>query len=374
VAFSMVLLIAAGVFIQTLARLRPADYHAPADRVLLFTMKPQQEIYSPDRIRAVSTELVRRISDLPGVASAALAENGPFGSRSSSSLVETPGHEPVQVAIDFVTPRFFDVVGIPRLAGRDFTTADRQGSPLVAIVNQALARSLFANQSPIGRTFLRTNDKTRVYEIVGVVADAHYYDVHTDPPPGAWFAIQQDVPYMPTLHVRTNDADTAAAMAAVRREFDAIDKGFPVFNIKTLEVRMEDSLARERMVAALSVAFGMLALVLAAIGLYGVLAYMVTRRTREIGIRMALGSSARSVLWLTAREALVLVGAGSLAGIAIATVASRVLAQYLFGASPVDPLTLLVSGAVMVGVAGIAVGLPAMRACRIDPLVALRQG
>jgi hypothetical protein len=151
------------VFIQTLAKLRPVDYRTPADRVLLFTMKPQEEIYSPDRIRAVSAELVRRISDLPGVASAALAENGPLGSRSSSSLVETPGHDPVQVAIDFVTPRFFDVVGIPRLAGRDFTTADRQGSPLVAIVNQALARSLFANQSPIGRTLLRTTDQARAY-------------------------------------------------------------------------------------------------------------------------------------------------------------------------------------------------------------------
>ncbi|SPF56912.1 conserved membrane hypothetical protein [Candidatus Sulfopaludibacter sp. SbA4] len=219
-------------------------------------------------------------------------------------------------------------------------------------------------------------DKTRVFEIVGVVADTHYYDVHGDAPPGVWFAIQQDTPYMPTLHVRTTSPntgpDTAGMIAAVLREFDAIDRGFPVFNIRTLELRMEDALSRERMVAALSAAFGVLALALAAIGLYGIISYSVSRRTREIGIRMALGSSAGSVVWLTAREALALVAAGSVLGMGIAMALSRFLAQYWFGASPVGASSLLISAAAMLLIAAIAAGVPAARACRIDPLLALR--
>ncbi len=160
-----------------------------------------------------------------------------------------------------------------------------------------------------------TSIPTRSRSWVGIVADTHYDDLHTDPAPAAWFAIQQDVRYMPTLHVRTSDNDAATITAAVRGEFDAMDKGFPVFNIKTFELRIEDAMARERMVAALSAAFGILALSLAGIGLYGLLAFLVTHRTREIGIRMALGSSTRAVLWLTAREALALITAGSVAGI-----------------------------------------------------------
>jgi predicted permease len=373
VAFSVVLLIAAGVFIRTLAKLRVADYHAPADRVLLFTLKPQQEIYTPDRVRALTTELVRRVAELPGVLSAGLAENGPLGSRTDRDFVESPGHDPVQVVSDYVTPGFFDSVGMRRVDGRDFIVGDRQGAPPVAIVNQALARILFPSRNPLGRTLVLSQPKGRAFEIVGVVADAHYYDVRGEPPPGVWFAIGQDTPYMPTLHVRTAGPETAAMIAAVRHEFDAIDKGFPVFNIKTLQVRIEDSLARERMVAVLAGAFGVLALLLAAVGLYGMLAYAVSRRTREIGIRMALGSSAGAVVWLTAREALVLVAAGTLAGIAIAGAAARLLAQYLFGAAPVDFVTLIVAAIAMLFMAGIAAAIPASRASRIDPMAALRQ-
>ena len=208
---------------------------------------------------------------------------------------------------------------------------------------------------------------------MGVVADARYYDVRGEAAPGVWFAIEQDTPYMPTLHVRTASSDIAAMIAAVRHEFDAIDKGFPVFNIKTLQLRIEDSLARERMVAALSAASGVLALLLAAIGLYGILAYSVSRRTREIGIRMALGSRPGAVVWLMVREALLLVAVGAVAGIAIASIASRLLVQYLFGGSSVDPMTVLISVAALLLIAAIAVSIPCVRASRIDPMAALRR-
>jgi ABC-type antimicrobial peptide transport system permease subunit len=176
---------------------------------------------------------------------------------------------------------------------------------------------------------------------------------------------------MPTLHVRTSTPDTANIISAVRHEFDILDKGFPVFNIKTLELRFEDSMARERMVANLAAALGLLALVLAAVGLYGVLAYLVSRRTREIGIRMALGANAGSVVWLIAREALLWIAAGTVLGLAITALAGRLLSTYLFGISPADPLTLAASAATMLIVAAIAVSVPAARAAAIDPMVAL---
>jgi len=207
---------------------------------------------------------------------------------------------------------------------------------------------------------------------VGVMADTRYYDVHKPPQPFAWLSIAQISPYMPTLHVRTATSDTAGMIAAVRHEFDVLDKGFPVFNIRTMETRIADSLAGERMVASLSGAFGMLALALAAVGLYGVLAYSVSRRKREIGIRMALGASSDSVLWMIAREAFLLVAAGSAAGLAIAIAGSRVMPHYLAGVSSVNPAILVACTFAMFVIAALAVSIPAMRACRVEPLAALR--
>ena len=373
VAFSLALLIGAGVFIKTMFDLRPSDYRVNPDRVLLFTMKPQREIYSPLERRALVATLVHRVPQIPGVAAAGVAEYGPLGSRTSEDSVEAERNHPVRADTDWVTPGFFDAAGIRRIAGRDFTAADRVGSPFVVNINQSLARALFGNENPIGRSLRFTKDKdARPFEIVGVVADAHYYNVHESPRPGVWFAFQDyAAPYMPTLHVRTSQPDTAAMIAAVRREFDAFDKGFPVFNIKTLEMRIDDSLATERMVANLSGAFGVLALALAAVGLYGVLAYSVSRRTREIGIRMALGSTARATVWMVAREATLLVVMGSVAGAAIAAVAIRLLARQLPGLSQIDAPVLIASSTMMLAIAILAVSIPAMRACRIDPLTAL---
>jgi predicted permease len=373
VAFSLVLLIVAGLFVRTLSNLRFDDFHVRADRVLLFTMKPQQELYDPNRFRLLAAELLRRVTGLPGVQSAALAENGPLGSRSTERPLEAPGGDPVQAAVDWITPGFFETIGVPRIAGRDFTDGDGQRALPVVIVNAALARALFHNENPVGRTVNMPRDgSTRQFTIVGIVADAHYYDVHTPPPPAAWFAIQQDTPYMPTLHVRTATADTDSVMAAVRHEFDVVDRGFPVFNIKTLGARIEDALSRERMVADISAAFGVLALLLAGVGLYGILAYSVSCRTREIGIRAALGSTTGSIVRLIGREALILVAGGAVGGIAIAALAGRLLASYLFGVSSIDLIALVAAAGAMLLVATIAVGIPAYRASRVDPLVALR--
>jgi predicted permease len=368
VAFSLVLLVAANAFVDTLIDLRPSDYHADPGRVLLFTMKPQQEIYSDDRKRQLAAELVRRVAQLPGVRSAALAENGPLGSRTSRALVSAPGHAPLRVDSDAVTPGFFEAVGMARVAGRDFTLQDTLGSPRVIVVNQTLARRLFPGDDlhvPGGGARIE-------YQIVGLVADVPYYDLHKAPQPAVWFAMEQTAPYMPTLHVRIDTPDVALVTAAVRREFDTLDKGFPVFNVRTMDGRIEDSLAGERMIASLSGGFGVLAVVLATVGLYGTLAYSVSRRTREIGIRRALGSRAGPVLWMVAREALWLVGAGGVVGSALAVTASHGLARYVGALPVVTPAMLVACGGTMLLLSVAAVVAPSLRACRVDPLSVLR--
>jgi len=373
VSFSIVLLIATGQFVRTLFDLNPADYQADPGRVLLFTMKPQQEIYTPARKLVIASELLRRVSQLTAVQSAALAERGPLGTLNEAQMVQMPGRT-VEAQTDWVSPGFFDTIGVPRLAGRDFTTDDRPGSPYVAIVSRSLARALFDDENPIGRTLQLPNDRLhRVFTIVGVVRDTHYADVHRPPAPVAWFTFQADGDlYMPTLHVRGRTADTASLIAAVRGEFDQLDRGFPVFNIKTLAARVNDALGRERMIANISAGFGLLALLLAAVGIYGVLAYSVVRRRREIAIRVALGSTAGSIIALVAHEGLSLAGIGIMAGIAIALPGSRVLAHYLPGISSVDLSIILCCVGVMLVMAAAALCVPTLRACRVDPLTALR--
>ena len=373
VAFSLLLLIAAGWFVRALSSLRPLDFHAPADRVVLFTMKPQREIYTPDRVRQLVTEIERRVAALPGVRLAAFAENGPLGSRIDNVTYETDDRTSVHGALDLVSPGFFGTVGLPIVAGRDFEAGDRQGTPLVAIVNDALGRALFHGANPIGRRIRVPGDPLRrTFEVVGVAATTHYYDLHAAPAPAAWISLQQETPYMPTLHVRTNGTDAAATIAAVRREFDAVDKGFPVFNVRTFEDRIDDSLSRERMVATISAAFGVAALLLSAVGLYGIVAYSVSRRQREIGIRMALGSTRQSVTWLIAREALGVVAVGALVGAVLATGAGPIVARYLYGIAPYDAGVLLAAGGAMFVIALIAASVPAARAARVDPFVTLR--
>ncbi len=336
-------------------------------------MKPQVELYTPQQIQNMTAELVRRVALVPGVLSVAIAEEGPLGSRAASEVVRVPGGEPMEAISDEVTPGFFATLGITRLSGRDFSTSDKEGSPPVAILNDVLARVLFKDENPVGRTVLVSLQEPRPFQVIGIVRATRYNDLHEPPPAAVYFAIQQLTAYMPTLHVRMNGRrNTADVVAAVRHEFDVVDQGVPVFNIKSLEDRVNDSLSRERLVSVLAGAFGLLALLLASVGLYGVMAYLVTRRTREIGIRMALGSSPQSVLWLVSKEALLLLGVGIIAGIVIGMVTARFVSSQLFGLSPTDPLTILAATGTMLLVTCVATLIPVLRAMRIDPAIALR--
>ncbi|HET9401632.1 MAG TPA: ABC transporter permease [Candidatus Acidoferrales bacterium] len=374
VAVALALLIAAAVFVRTESELRPADFRSDPARVLLFTMKPPQELYSDERKERLANELIRRMSALPGVESAALAEDGPFASRTDVASLEQPGKSPVYVGDDTVSPGLFGTAGIPFISGRDFDARDTENANLVVIINQAFADSYFPGQNPIGHKLkFPTGVRDEMYEIIGVVANVHYDDLHKPPAPFVWFSLGQNAPYMPTLHVRMRTADAAGVGDEIRREFDAIDTGFPIFNVRTMADRIEDALAGERMLARLSGAFGLLALVLAAVGLYGVLAYSVTRRTREIGIRIALGARQATVMLMITREVFFLVGLGCMAGIVAAVAGLRATSHYLAGLAAIHFQIVALCTGGMFFIAAIAAAVPALRGSRVDPLIALRQ-
>jgi predicted permease len=373
ITFSLILIVVAGLFGRTLGNLRAGDLFNRPDKILLFTLKPQRELYSPQRIRGITANLVNRISSIQGVQSAAMAENGPLGSRTDDNKVLANGGQSYDVLLDLVDPRFFETLGIPLLAGRDFLPAESETTQPVVIVNDVFAREAFKTINPLGQEiFLQVDKQEKAFQIVGVVKSIRYYDLHVSPPPAVFLNLKQYDPYMPTLHVRTSVTDRASVVAAVRREFDAVDTGFPIFNIKTLEDRVNDSLSRERLVTYLAATFGTLALLLAIIGLYGIVGYSVTQRTREIGIRIALGASRGRVLWLVARTALSLALAGIIAGLACGIGIARLVSDQLFGISVADPFTLAAAAGTMLVVAVLAACPPALRATRIDPLVALR--
>jgi len=291
----------------------------------------------------------------------------------ASMWVGLPNGEMTGAILDEVSPGFFQTIGMRRLEGRDFSVADRDGSEPVVILNEVLARMLFGRENSLGRMVMARLRTTQPYRVVGVVRSSRYFDLHAAPPPAIYFAIQQATAYMPTLHVRVAQGrNTADVALAVRHEFDTLDKDVPVFNIKLLDDRVNDSLARERLVSVLAGTFGALAVLLAGVGLYGVMAYAVARRTREIGIRMALGSSPRAVLWIVGEEALALLGVGTAAGLAGGLIAARLASSQLFGLSATDPMTIFGATATMLLVTCLATLIPARRASRVDPMVALR--
>jgi predicted permease len=229
VACSLVLLIGAGIFVRTMIDLWPTDYGGRPERVVLLTMKPQREIYTPDQRHALMTEIVRRVSGMPGVQAAGVAEYGPLGSRTSErqeSVEAQPGRA-VRAEVDWVSGGFFQAVGLPRIAGRDLTAADAPGAPRVVVVNRSLAHALFGDANPLGRGIRLTHVADGpTYEVVGVVGDSRYYDVHGAARPTLFFAFQDAAPYMPTLLVRGAHPNIDTLVSAVRRELDALDDGF----------------------------------------------------------------------------------------------------------------------------------------------------
>ncbi len=378
VALSLLLLTGAGLFVRSLQSLQGVQAGFETDRVLLFTMKHVHDRYAPEQIRVFCRDLIERVKGLPGVRSAGLAETGPFSGREDEREIEvvgseTPAERPSTALVDRVSPGFFETAGIPFLFGRDVSFADREGAPKVAVVDETAMRVLFERSSPIGRR-IRVGRASRVeeFEVVGVVKATKHVSLREQPRAAVYLSIAQgDRPWMPTLFVRATKT-TNPLVAAVRREIQALDKDLPVFNVKTFRQQLNESVAQERLVSALSGFFGALAALLAAIGVYGIMAYSVARRTRELGIRQALGATRGDVLWLVLREVLQLVLIGIPIGLAGVLAMGRLVASVLFGITPMDPPAILLAILLLVAVAALAGYLPARRASRIDPVLALR--
>jgi len=374
VALSLLLLAGAGLFVRTLRNLKALDLGYGRENVLLLELVPLLNGYSDVQSARFFEQVIDRVNQLPGVRAASLGSMGLLGPGLTRQGIHveggnTPRGEESAGWINSVSSKYFETLRIPLLLGRSFTVRDAKGAPRVAIVNQTFSRRYFGSAIAVGRRF-GIGDVSDI-EIVGIVQDGKYKDVRERTPNVVYLPFEQNFDEPMTLYARTVGDPTKVA-TAIRHAVQAVDPNVPVYNVRTLEAQLDESLSQERLVATLSSWFGAFALLLAAIGLYGVLAYSVTRRTNEIGIRMALGAERSGVIWMVLREALLLVSTGVAIGVPVALVLARLVSSLLYGLRPTDPLTLAASAILLFVVAAIASYLPARRASRVDPMMALR--
>jgi predicted permease len=327
-------------------------------------------------MRALTGEIAR----IPGVRAASYSKLGIFSGGESSSTMTVEGYAPKddndrESALDSVGPGYFAALGVPVRLGRDILDSDLPGSPPVCVVNDAFAKHYFAGRNPLGmRVTMSGEDGGMSFLVVGVAGDARTQDVRGEIAPRFYVADAQfSSPTMfPILLVRAS-TDVAPLAATVRRTIQRVDAAVPIESVNSLEEQMAPLTAQDRITARLAGVFGVVALALAAIGLYGVLSYAVARRTGEIAIRLALGAQTGRVLTMILAEALALIAAGLAAGAGLSIAASRLIDSRLYGVAPQDPSTVVAATGLLLMVAAIAAWLPARRASKVDPMTALRQ-
>ena len=379
IAVTTVLLITAGLFTLNLRQLELVDLGIRADNLLTFSIDPQLSGYSPGRTAALVDQIRADLASLPGVTSATAAQIAVLGGNDESSNVTiegfaAQGDDDPHPLKNWVGPGYFATLGMPLLSGREVSESDASTGPKVALINATLARKYFAGRNPLGMHFaFGSGSGVKLdIEIIGVVKDSKHSSVRQEDRPFIYLAYSQNPNFgEATYYLRSTEPPVALAASArevVRRR----DASLPVYAVKTLVRRRDESLYNERMLMGLSIGFGLLASLLASIGLYGVMAYTVARRTPEIGIRMALGASLGSVRGLVLREAMTLAAIGLAIGIPAALAAGRLARSLLFGVEPGDPRLVAAAGLLLIGVMLAAAYLPARRATRVDPVVALR--
>ena len=373
VALSLVLLAGAGLFVRSLWKLQGIDKGFSGANVMAFSLNMDLQGYDKSRGANFYASAVEDLSSVPGIESVTLASSLPAtagGSRMQLGPNDTKPAVNEEVSIDIVTvaPRFFETTGLSLLQGRDFRRIDNEKSAKVMIVNETMARKFWAQADPVGQTF---NDGSDTYEVVGVARDTKYRNLRETPRLTMYQPLSQA--YRPTMSllIRTA-AQPNAFVGVVQNRLSSIEPALTIYNVRTLLEHVGRSLYVERLESIILGFLGLLALVLTAIGLYGVVAYAVAQRTREIGIRMALGAQRRDVFSLVLRKGLILVAWGSAIGLVVCYWLSRLVANQLYGISPNDPTTLLSVAVLLVGVALLASYIPARRATKVDPLVALR--
>jgi predicted permease len=377
VALSLVLLVAAGLFLRTLANLWAQDPGYDRRNVLMFSVDARLAGRTPDEIPRSYRRVLDELGAAPGVQSVTISAVRPvsenyyfvtsfrhFGDK------ELTGDQRVRAAFNHVAPGYFATLGIPLVAGREFDDRDTPDSPRVVIISERMARHFDGN--PIGQ---RLDTGPAACEVVGVARDARYANVKDAVREVVYFPIFQLAPrsigFSPTFEIRHAGA-AAGLLPVINHAVSRADPDLTIFGVKTLERQTEDSFARERVLALLTAYFGVFAVLLACIGLYGLMSYGVTQRTAEIGLRMALGAQPAAVRWLFVRESMWTVIAGALAGLGGAAAAVRLVQSQLFGVQPNDPVALAGATALLLALSFAAAYLPARRAAQIDPLTALR--
>jgi predicted permease len=377
VALSVLLLTGACLFARSLHNLYTMDTGFNRENVVVLGIDPTLRGNGQQRIRQFYEDVLARVGALPGVRGASYAFMGLIDHSNWGSGIRMEGYtradgDPGPLR-NSVGPGYFHTLGIPIVVGRDFQPQDNETGPHVAIVNEKFARFYFGNQNPIGRRIGPEGDKKSPdFTIVGVVKDGKYASMREEMP-RFWYIPygQQREVHDLKLYVRLA-GDSQKMISTLRRVIQTIDPNVVIDDAKTLDVQIDEDLATDRLLATLSTFFSALATLLASIGLYGVMAYSIARRTHDIGIRIALGAEKRDVLWLVLQQGLLLVVLGIVTGVPITLALTRLVSSLLYGLSPTDPLAISAAGVLMFAVAAVASYLPARRASRLDPMVALR--
>ncbi len=382
VALSIVLLAAAGLFVRHMYLLRNVGLGFQRESVLLVTLDPAGSGYQRSQLVPIYRQLLERLAAIPGVRSAALSAVTPVSGAGASRFIDVPGFSEKagdrrRVVLNWIAPKYFETLGTPVLAGRDFTFED-QGRPPVAIVSRSMARYYFGDRSPIGQLFTfdrqdnRGAARDQPHQIVGVVGDTKYLNLQEPIGRMVYLNAFQEAGGPQQVSVRTNVRPEAVA-GDVRRLVREVLPTVTVARVTTMADQVDASMIPERLIAMLSGFFGALGALLAAIGLYGLLAYTVARRTSEIGIRMALGATQRDVLVMVQKTALAMAGAGVALGVPLALAAQRLAVTFVDNVTTGFAMPIAVAAAAMIAVAVLAASVPARRASRVNPIDALRQ-
>lgn len=380
VTLSLLVLFAAGLMVRTLRNLQNVDLGYNREHLLVVSVDPISAGYKPPQIVALSRQLIEAFAAVPGVRAATLSENGLFnGSESGDDIIvegfTAQNDKDKLAANDQVGPNYFSTVGIPILLGREIGPQDTESSPRVAVINETMARFYFHDGNPIGKKIWIDTQKERQtpIEIVGVVRDVKDHDLREPAQKRFYRPIFQRMDQVSAFNFEVRAAGDPSAVAdSLRRTVQSTAPTVPIFGVKSVNELATRTISNEVLIAKLSSFFGALALLLAAIGLYGLMSYAVAGRTREIGLRMALGAQRTNVLWLILREALLLVVTGVVVGIPVALLSSQLLNAMIFGLKSTDPLSMLLVVLVLGAIAALAGFIPARRATKIDPMVALR--
>jgi predicted permease len=403
VMLSLLLLVGAGLFLRTLRNLQNQDYGFERTHLLLADFSAQLAGYKPSQVAALQQQLIERLSALPGVRSAALSATPPIGDSVWSSSLSLSGYTPapkesMDSALNRVSGQYFETAGISIVAGRAISPSDSANSLKVAVINQTIAQHFFPKGDALGRSLTINIDTVKgPWQVVGIARDTKSGDPR-DPEPirMTYIPLAQIEPFVPvdasaatlkgaapaprvenqdrfanTILVRTS-GDPAKTVADLRAAVTSLDPNLALLHVATIHEQVSNQMTHDELISTLTGIFSLLALLLAAIGLYGVMSYNVVRRTNEIGIRFALGARASAVQWMILSESLLLLGIGVGLGLPLTLLTTKYVKDQLFGLSALDPLTFTVALVVVSGITMLAAWLPAHRATKVDPMVALR--